>query len=303
LLGELSAILCAVCYALSYIFIRKGQKESSPPDHGLFPILLISALALGVASIALCFTNPSVGRGNWQDLQAPILHAALSGLVGTMIGRLLLYRAIHDLGATRGVVIKGLSPMVTLLVVFLLLKQPMQEEDFIGLACLISAIMLLFLERKYSPLRSLFPFPLFRNGVFIAVMAAVAQGIGHSFRQMSVAGVLHPIFGAAIDATTALVAYLVYLLVRGKLGGLLCWYRKSMDSSLFIAGLCSALAMLLFFVAVEHLPVSTVSVLAATEPVFVALFSALFFPRLERITWWSATASMIVAGGIILISL
>lgn len=300
--GELTAVLCAVCYALSYIFIRKGQAESSPPDHGLFPILCISVLTLDGACAFLAVNGPLRLDVRMPETGLLLIFAALSGLIGTLIGRLALYRAISDLGATRGVVIKGLSPIMTLLIVVVILQQPVDDDDWVGLSCLLIAVLLLLLERKFSMSRNL-PLQVFRNSIFIACFSACAQGIGHVFRQLSTEGALNPIFAAGADVTTALIGYLVILTCRGKLLSLMRWYRASLNISLIAAGVCSSLAVMLFFIAVSQIPVSTVSILVATEPIIVAFLAVIFFPKLERVTWWSAIATLVVASGVIMISL
>ncbi|WAH35928.1 DMT family transporter [Alicyclobacillus dauci] len=302
LLGQMTAMLCAVCYALSYIFIRKGQTESSPPDNGLFPILVISSVTLDGASVLMGILDPSTIDVTSKDILLPCVYAALSGLIGTLLGRLTLYTAIKDLGATRGVVVKGLSPIITLAIVVIGLDQRIVRDDWIGLGCLLTAVGLLFCERQFTNQRTM-AFALFRNSIFIAILSAFAQGTGHAFRQLSVSDHMEPTYAAAIDVTTALIGYLLVLVLRGRPLTLLNWYRRYTNSSLILAGVWSSLAVLLFFTAVRQIPVSTVSVLVATEPILVALFSVLFFPRLERLTWWSACASIVVAGGVVFISL
>lgn len=298
-MGQLFAMISALCYALSYIFIRKGQRQSSPPDGGLLPVLVISTLALdGLFLSAWLMDSDAV---EWRsDSLLPLAYAALSGLIGTLFGRLALYRAIHTLGATRGVVIKGLAPIVTVAAIALTTDEDIMIGDWVGLLCLAVAVALLFCERKFSQqaMRSL---SIFRNSLVIAGLAAVAQGIGHAFRQMSVHNHIPALLAASVDVTTALVFYLLTLSIAGKTLGFIRRYRRHMNGSLVLAGLSSALGVVLFFAAIQWIPVTTVSVLVATEPVIVTLLSAIFFPGLERITWWSALAAMIVACGVIFI--
>lgn len=300
--GELTAILCAIFYALSYLLIRKGQADTAPPDHGLLPILCISMLTLDSTGLLLANLHPGTFHIVAAGAQRAVCFAALSGIVGTLFGRLALYRAIRQLGATRGVVIKGLAPVVTLMLVTFTTSQTVEDDDWVALCFLLIAVLLLFFERKFSHQRR-YSLALFSNNIFIAIIAAVAQGVGHTFRQLSVGGVLPPIFGAAIDVTTALAAYVCLLLLQGRFGTILRAYRKSLNLSLITAGFCSSVAVLLFFTAVTQIPLAKASVLVATEPVLVAIFSMIFFPKLERLTYWSATASVVVAIGIILISL
>lgn len=299
-MGLTTALLCAVCYALSYSFIRKGQSEGAPPDHGLLPILLISALTLDLAVVTMALHHPMIVTSG-KSIH-PLIFAVLSGIISTLIGRLLLYRAIHDLGATRGVVVKGLSPVATVAVVAFMLRQPVDYSDIIGLLALAIAVTLLLIERKLTPMRG-FSLGFFTNGIALAAFAALSQGIGHAFRQVSVDGGIDPTIAAATDVTAACVGYLLILCVTGRLHRMFIWYVKHINLWLVAAGFSSSAAVMLFFAAVSLLPVTTVSLVVAVEPIFVTLFAVLFFPTLERLTWWSASASIVVAGGIILMNL
>lgn len=137
--GEGTALIAAGCYALSYVFLRKGQSESSLPDHGLFPILLLGVLTLGGSFTILHLTGTAavIHRTDWQSI---LLYSAVSGLIGTWLGRMALYAAIEYVGATRGVVIKSIAPLVTLIIAFLLLGERLDDLDTTGMICLLTGV-------------------------------------------------------------------------------------------------------------------------------------------------------------------
>lgn len=305
-MGLLMSMSCAVCYAVSYIFIRRGQAQSSPPDGGLLPILVISAFGLDALSAISSYvenksflffeTSPPA-----RPLQA-IEYAIFAGIIGTCVGRFALYRAINTLGATRGVIIKGLAPVVTVSVIALVTEEDILPGDWLGLACLVLSVTLLYCERVFSN-RMLRSFELFRNSLTMAGIAAIAQGIGHAFRQLSIQHALVPLTAAAIDVTAALIFYLLVLAVSGKFLSFLRGYRFFLNLDLLWAGIASATGVILFFLSIQVVSVTTVSVIVATEPVIVALLSTVFFPKMERVSWWSGMAAIIVAMGVLLMNI
>lgn len=305
-MGFLMSISCAFCYAVSYIFIRKGQAKSLPPDGGLLPILVISAVALDtlrIASIHIEHESPLTMDSIFSTLSIrATAYAALSGIVGTCIGRFALYRSIYSLGATRGVIVKGLAPVVTVSVIALITEEDVLPGDWVGLFCLLMSVALLYCERLYGN-RMVRSFELFRNSIALAALAAFAQGIGHAFRQLSIQQTMAPLSAAAIDVTTALLFYVLLLTITGKFLSFMSNYRSTLDINLLLAGLSSAAGVILFFMSIRIVSVTTVSIIVATEPILVALLSTIFFPKLERVTWWSGIAAVIVAMGVLLMNM
>jgi drug/metabolite transporter (DMT)-like permease len=299
--GEMTAILAAVCYALSFVLLHVGQSEEELPDHGLLPVLVVSGLtflfALGTGFIF---------RGGLN--MAALIHypstkyAFLAGLIGTLLGRLALYTSIERMGATRGVVIKTLSPFMTLALAVIFLGEQFKKSYTLGLVLLLIGVFVLIMEHIWFPERDS-TFSYFIVSVLIAFAAANLQGIGHLFRKMSTSTHVTPIWLSTVDICTAAVGYILILLVTGKLPSVLRTYIRHLNLNIVAAGMLSAAGVLLFFHSVSKIDVSQVSVIIGAEPVFVALISALISPGLERLTVWTMLSTLCVACGVIIISL
>ncbi|WP_067618765.1 DMT family transporter [Alicyclobacillus acidiphilus] len=301
-MGQIAALASALSYALSYCFLRKGQAQATPPDFGLLPVLFISAFALdAVWAIQFAFAEHARPAAETDFTSRGMLWACLSGLTATLCGRLLLYNAIDRLGATRSVILKGISPLATMLTVVIALDQDLSENDYLGLLAVFVAMALLFLERVLHPPeeRSI---RFFQNAVVIGVAAALLQGIGHAMRQLGVENGLSASVASALDITTACVVYMSLLAVTGKLGQRVKWYRAHGSVWLIAAGLSSSAGVFLFFLATAFLPVSSVAILVATEPLFVTLLSAIFFAKLERPTWWTGVAAITMTASVLFLT-
>ncbi len=299
--GEMTAILAAVCYALSFVLLHIGQSEDELPDHGLLPVLVISSLtflfALGTGFILRGGLN--VGA----LIHYPSTkYAFLAGLVGTLLGRLALYTSIERLGATRGVVIKTLSPFMTLALAVIFLGEGFKKSYTLGLLLLIIGVIVLIMEYVWFPNRDN-QFSYFMVSVGIAFAAANLQGVGHLFRKMSTTAHVTPIWLSTVDICTAATGYILLLLITGKFPRVLRVYTKHLNLNIVAAGMLSAAGVLLFFHSVSKIDVSEVSVIIGAEPVFVALISALISPNLERLTIWTIVSTLFVACGVIIISL
>ena len=299
--GELTAALSTVCYSLSFVLLRKGQAESNPRDHGLLPILFVSTLTFLSALLFHYLAFPTAPERLPISPRA-IRYAVASGLFGTLFGRLALYTAIDYLGATRGVVIKALSPLATLLLAIIFLKEHYEKEYAIGMIFLFLGVGFILIERTLIKTRSISSF-LFRHSFVIAALAAFLQGTGHAFRKLSVLAPVSPLWMASIDMFAAFIGYIILLVVRGELSIVWNSYRGQYNLPIYTAGVMSASGVLLFFLAVSQIPVSEVSIILGAEPIIVALISSLFLRQLERMTWLTIAAAVCVASGVMVISL
>ncbi|SIS80149.1 DMT family transporter [Alicyclobacillus vulcanalis] len=294
--GLLTAIASAAAYALSYVCLRKGQADTSPPDSGLLPVLATSLAML------LILTAAGIGHRDPvpMSLRGRTLAFSLaSGVVGTFLGRRLLYLAVHRLGAVRGAVLKGLSPVVTVCLAYAFLGDPVSWRVAAGLLGVLCAIALLALENRARPMRDR---ALFSSGAVIGVTAACLQGVGHVFRRAAMAGGAPASLAALIDVAVATLACVVSFAMERKLLQLWRHYRLHLSPWLLAAGASSALGVVLFFASARLIPVGTVATLAASEPVFVALFSWILMPQLERPTLYSASAACLVGIATMLLS-
>ncbi|QSO50240.1 DMT family transporter [Alicyclobacillus curvatus] len=299
--GEVTALLAAMCYAISNLLVRKGQKDTHPSDNGLFPILVITGFILLAYLIVDHVRDPAPIVVNHILLRG-VLFSALSGLVATLLGRLALYRAISKIGATRGSIVAAISPLVTLVIAVTMLQERLNIRDVSGMVMLLSGVMLLLMERKLFPMR-LWPGLFVQNGIWIALWATLFQGVGYAFRKVGMQGRMDPAFAGSVDTFTALMVYIVILAFLGKLKSYLRYYVSHLNIYLISAGFMMAAAVFLFFEAVSEVPVSTVSVIMGSQPVIVALLAGIFMNRLERLTWVTGVSAGLVSVGVILLGI
>ncbi|CAM3691867.1 DMT family transporter [Alicyclobacillus pomorum] len=282
--GEVTALLCALCYSLTYIFLHKAQADGETIDDGLLPVLGVSSATLA-AALGLHYASSATELHRLSSIGfAPILYCATSALFATFLGRFCLYAAISQLGATRGVVIKSLAPAVTVLVAVLWLGEIPHPRDWLGFALLAGSILLLTLERIRTEDESIVR-GVTTRGLALAFAAAGLQGTGHIMRKLAVTSTLPPLFGATLEVVFALLYYTVYLIWSGKFRQYTAFYVKSRSLYLLAAGVASSAAVQLFFTASQTAPVSAVAVLVGLQPVLVVLISSVFFRGLERMTW------------------
>jgi len=137
-------------------------------------------------------------------------------------------------------------------------------------------------------------------GRLFGIGAALAYGLSSVLIRQGLAGLAPPLVGAAV----ALVSGTMALAVQGArdLGASTRQKRKAVVL-LLVSGIAASGGIVSNFFALSLAPVVVVSPLQSTSPLFALLFSHLFLSHLERITLRLILGSLLVVGGIILITL
>ncbi|QQE78272.1 DMT family transporter [Alicyclobacillus sp. SO9] len=297
--GLFTAILSVFCYSFAYVLLHKGQVETEAEDNGLFPVLLVGSITLGIAALVFIVVKyhgfgfvGSLTKEQWQGYGL----ASLSGLIGTLAGRLVVYAAIRRIGATRGIVVESAEAIVTTVLAVVLLGEVFRTNDFVGVALLAGGISLLVTERTFLKERFLL-----NQGIVLGLLGAVLQGGGHFLRKVGMSASIVPVIAAALDLMLALLVYVCILWYLGRLRKYFRHYIHNWNPYLVTAGIMSATGVLLFFAAVRAMPVSEAAMIVGVQPILVTVLSKLFFRRLEPITWMTGIYSLLVALGIIML--
>ncbi|GEO24306.1 hypothetical protein AAC03nite_00910 [Alicyclobacillus acidoterrestris] len=299
--GELSALLATICYALSNMFLRKGQENTLPADNGLFPILAIGGVILTVNLIFDGIDDPApllIGESWLKN----VVFCMSAGIVGTFLGRLALYAAIRRIGAIRGIIFIAMAPVVTLMIAISVLGERLTLLDVIGIALLASGIAILVVEGIAYSDRNMFS-KVVHSGIVVAVVATLCQGIGYSFRKLGSGIPIDPIFAAALDTLAALFGYVLVLALMGKLRFYIRYYSTHINLWLVASGFLNAAAVFLFFEAVSETNVSVVSMITGSQPVVIALLCGVFMRDLERLTRFTIMSSIFVTFGVVMLGL
>src|SRR5262249_18145080 len=162
----------------------------------------------------------------WLTVPASAMHAKAipffigSGLLGTVAGRFLRFRGIEKVGAPVAASINNLSPFISTGLAILLLGERLTLPILAGTCVIVLGTILLSLSGRVVGFRPLhLGYPLL--SAFCFGVVAIIRKLGLSYAP--------PVFGLAINVTTAFIAFTVYLMVTGNLRIVVCdgkslWY-------------------------------------------------------------------------------
>ncbi|MBI2288283.1 MAG: DMT family transporter [Chloroflexi bacterium] len=137
------------------------------------------------------------------------------------------------------------------------------------------------------------------GGAF-GIGAALAYGISSILIKQGVTRLAPPLVGAIIALSSGTIA-LSIVGVRGF--GARLAQSKNPIVFMVLSGIANSLGAVASYFALSMTPVVIVSPLQSTHPLFILLWSHLFLGKLERITPRLILGTILVVGGVVLITI
>lgn len=276
------ALGSAMCSAAATVLIRQGLRGSNP-QTGFWINLAVGVGGLWTA--VLLFTPADA-----LAFQA-VPFFVLSGLIGTVGGRLARFLGIEKVGAPVAAAINNLNPFIATGLAIVFLGERVTLPILLGTSVIVGGTVLLSLSGRQVGFR-------LRHLVY-PFTAACCFGVVAIIRKLGLAQT-GPLFGAAVNMTAALIAYSAFLAVTSSLHVMRCqgrslWYFVA-------AGVAENTGVSLLIVALSLGHVSIVSPLAGTAPLFVLPMTRVFLRGIESLTWRIVVGSVLIVCGVVLLT-
>jgi len=276
------ALAGALCSAAATIAFRQGLRYSNT-SAGLWINLTVGVVCVW---IAILFTVP-VSAMHAQAL--PFFIA--SGLLGTVAGRFFRFKGIEKVGAPVAAAINNLHPFISTGLAILLLGEQVTLPIFLGTCVIVLGTILLSTSGRYVGFRPVHLFyPFLSAFCFGAVVIIRKLGLSHA----------SPMFGYAINVTTAFIAFTAYLMASGQFSTVAC-DGKSLRHFV-VAGLGENIGVLFVLIALSLGQVSVVTPLNGTAPLFVLVLAYIFLKDIERLTGRLVLGTVLIVLGVFLLT-
>jgi uncharacterized membrane protein len=277
------ALVAAVLSALATVLIRQGLR------HGNFYVGFWINVIVGVVGFwgAVLLLEPSHA---YRASAIPLF--VLSGIIGTAGGRLLRFVSIEKVGAPVAASIINLNPFIASGLAILVLGEHVTLAMMAGTGVIVLGTTLLSFSRRqvgFQPVDLFYPF--LSASCFGTVAIIRKLGLSHA----------GPLFGSAVNITTALITFSAFLLASGN-RQVLGWHGRGLRY--FVgAGIAENLSVFLVLVALGLGEVSVVTPLAGTAPLFVLPFTALFLKGIEPLTGRIVYGAVLIVLGVFLLTI
>lgn len=287
------AIGAAVCSAVSNLAVRKGTEHGRTYDAVL--VVAVSNVAI-LLPIAAAVYYPDYGL-----TRTSLLSFVVAGVLGTLIGRALMFTSIDRIGASRTAPIIASWALISTVLGVIFLDETLSLTHGVGVVLVVTGIAVIAWKTSNDN-----PEDLSRRellvGLSIPFLAAVAVGWEPIFANVGFDEGTPALVGLVIKSIAATIGIGGYLWWRGQLPT-----PSALDTAntrwFVVAGVTNTLFLLGYYVALTIAPVNVVSPLVVTNTLFVVVLSALFMPeRLERVSWQIVAAALVVVTGVVLIT-
>jgi drug/metabolite transporter (DMT)-like permease len=275
------ALAGAVCNAGATILIRRGLRDASPYT-GVWINLVVGTIALWPA-VALTDSLQAVGVKG-------LAYFAAAGIVGTLAGRLFRFVAIEKVGAAVSSAVINLNPFISSGLAVLLLGERVTVAILAGTVVIVLGTMLLSTTGREVGFR---PFDL-----VIPFLSASCFGVVAILRKLGLSQT-GPVLGFAVNVTTGLIVFTLFLLLSGSRRTMVCRGRSLVH--FLAAGLAENAGVFMTLVALKLGTVSVVAPISAAAPIFVLPLSVVFLRGIERLTARVVIATLLVVSGVYLI--
>ena len=276
------ALAAAVLSAFATIFVQQGLRGSDA-YAALFVNVTVGTAALW---LAVPFSG---GLGHFSLSGAAFF--VLAGLIGTVAGRLFRFVGIEKVGASIAAALTNLNPMFAAFFAVLLLGEHVTTPILIGTTVIVLGTTLLSLGGGRGGFR--------RSHLTWPILSAVCFGLVAVLRKLGL-GHMGAVLGAAINVTTAAVAFTAYLLAAGRRDALVSSRRSF--GYFVVAGLAENTAVFLNLLALRYGTVTVVAPLYGTAPIFVLVLSFFFLRGLDALNGRIVAGTVLIVAGVYLIT-
>ncbi len=296
-IGEIAALLTAVCYSISSIFFTfAGRKFGSLIANRIR--LLIAVVMLGITHWIL-FGNPiptNAGMDRWFWL-------GISGIIGLAIGDLFLFQAYVILGPRMGLLFLSLSPAIAAVLAWFILGETLSSGNILGICLTLAGITWVVLAAnsvKTTPKENNNPLPI-RNakGIVAGTIAAVGQAFGVVLAKNGLNGDFPALSANVIRMTVAFVALWLVTIIQGQVFSTIQQahgQRSGLGYILVGAFFGPLIGVSLSLFAIQNTSIGIASTIIALPPIFLLPIGHFVFK--EKISWQSVAGTIVAVFGV-----
>lgn len=283
------ALLSALMFALTFVFVRVGVKSASTTT-ALWVTLFINVVFLWGWSL--------LAHG-WQfEHWWQWRYFFLSGVFAPLLGRLFQFLGMARLGANITTPLTLTHPVVSVVLAVLFLGEGVTWLGLVGALMVVAGSVVVGMQGGRGTTRSLGRVS--RIYLLLPLCASLSYGISIVFRKIGIDMGTDAVTAAAVTCTSSWLFATLYVVASGSVGEIRCSRREL--GFFVLAGIFSGLGPVLLYAALQFEDLVVVAPLAATTPLFVLLVSYLFIRADEIFTPQVFAGTVATVAGVILVT-
>lgn len=298
-LGQFLAVLSAICFAASSVFIAKGAKGGG--DRGV----IFSALVTLVFALVLWLVidGGQLPAENNLELWWGLFWFAMAGLLSVVIGRTLVYASIRKLGVTRSSAVKKATPFFSVLFALIILEELLGLWNWVGVATMAFAFILLSwksFQKLSAAERAITPDAIDYTW---GLGGAVVYALSYICRKLGLEFIASPAFGTMISALIGFFSFVVLAFFSTRYRDHFRNLFRNLNIWLVLAAIAISSGQILIFAALFHEAVAVVIMINSLEIFFASFMAVVIFRTEKRPDLMTAIAAMVAFFAVVLIVL
>ncbi len=279
MLFEALALVTSITNALGVTLIARGMRGAKPIVAAFYSVAIQTVIL-----VALLLT-----RMPQLNLLA-VSYFALSGVLSLGVARLLNFVAMRGLGVAKTSALIGSSPVITTLLSIVIISERPDLATFAGAATVAAGVALISGATGFKVERAL----------LVGLASALAYSLSNIASKSGVQLQPDPFLSATTGAVAGLAFISAYLAATGQTKDLSIG-RQSL-ACFAAAGVLSSIGWVTMMAALETGPVSVVTTIVYSYPLF-ALITTRLLMREEKLTTRTIAGSTLVVLGVVIVTL
>lgn len=283
-------------FASNILFTRYALARM-PLESGFLVVLAVNIL---FPAVLFAFELPlRAAPWAWDWKGAGLF--ALSGIIGTYMGRRMLFDAVRILGPARASVFHSTAPIFALVGAWLIAQERLGLYE-LGIMVLVMVGLLFTQPRstyssKHPDAKAL------RSGMFAGLVAVAGFGMGNVVRGIGVRGWDEPVLGAVVASATALVCQVASTRGWSAIGAQLRAADRNAYLLYIACGVSTSLGAIFLASAMKYLEIALAVLVVHSTPLVIFPVSVFILRNREDLTVRTVMGAVLVLSGILLLSL
>jgi len=292
-LGELSALLAAVCWSGSSFAFSSASSRIGSLQLNINRMII----AVFFLFLTILILNIKVNLSTFQ-----ISHLILSGAIGLVFGDTFLFKAYQHVGARISMLLMSVSPILSALLAYLFLNEVLTALGIIGMIITIAGVSLVIFEKNEIPSSK---YKISKIGFFYGLMGALGQSVGLIFAKYAFnAGEINGFVATFIRLLSAVILMLPVALIMRRYKNpikLFTYDLKALKYTITGTILGPYFGITFSLIAIENAKVGIAATLMSTVPILMLPIARYVFK--EKLNWRAIGGAILAVGGIAILFL
>lgn len=287
MLDAVLAILAGLTFAVGVLLNRKSLSS----QNFFSSMIVMTSVGNAVLWPILLVLKPSEPFNTYG-----LMLLALAGFLHPGLSRLLYFKGMLKVGVAINASIFATYPLFTALLAIPLFNEQLTIVNWFGIVSVVAGTVLIQGTIKNKTATNGL-----KRGLLIPIIASLISALGYALKKIGLNAYGEPLVGTAAGYLIALILYALMFALSSRIRS-----QTSIDSQAFKMfwgpGVCISIGYLFVFYALWYGNVSLVTSLVQTEPLFILLFTYIYFRKVETLSKRLALGTILVVLGIVLIT-